>query len=41
MSNKRKIEDMINNQTLEELGNRELAHNKGKETAKEIFDMFL
>ena len=41
MSNKRKIEDMINGLTLEELGNRELAHNKGKETAKEKIESLL
>ncbi|MBE5812423.1 MAG: hypothetical protein E7314_02055 [Clostridiales bacterium] len=41
MSNKRKIEDMINNQTLEELGNRELARNKNKETAKEKIESLL
>lgn len=41
MSNKRKIEDMIYNLTLEELGNRELAHNKNKETAKEKIESLL
>lgn len=41
MSNKRKIEGMMNNLTLEELGNRELAHNKSKETAKEKIENLL
>ena len=41
MSNKRKIEDMINNLALEELGNRELAHGKSKETAKEKIESLL
>jgi len=41
MSNKRKIEDLIKNLTLEELENRELAHNKNKETAKEKIESLL
>jgi len=41
MSNKRKIEGMINNLAIEEFGNRELAHNKGKETAKEKIESLL
>lgn len=41
MSNKRKIEDMMNNLTLGELENRELSHNQNKETAKEKIESLL
>ena len=41
MSNQRKIEGMISNLALEELQNREFAHSKGKETAKEKIESLL
>ena len=41
MSNKRKIEDMISNLTLEEATNRALAHSKSKETAREKIESLL
>lgn len=41
MSNKRKVEDMMNNLELEELKNRELLHNQNKETAREKIEGLL